>query len=264
MSIISCPPPSGKQKLRHSRFSQPAEAAAGLTLCDSLFLRLDAAGHFVYPENMNKLSAAFLVAALLLPACQQQQQQQQKTGSETATERKVAPPLHIGAVHQVYPEQGFALLRIIGPMPRTGTTLITHPPDGSNTRLGNLCISSQQPTRDRVIAADIRSGTILKGDRVFLYRDISQQEEDEEIRVIDAPTEEPEAPPTILGDPGTGDTEDEPSGGELPTNGGVETTVLPTTTPTGGGSGSKGSTPTAPTRAPGYLNDIPDNIDDWD
>ncbi len=83
------------------------------------------------------------------------------------------PPLHLGAVHQVYPQQGFALLRIIGPMPKGGTVLISHPADGSNTRIGNLIVSTEYTTRNNIIAADIRSGEVMRGDRIFQYRSIS-------------------------------------------------------------------------------------------
>ncbi len=178
---------------------------------------------------------------------------------------KAAPPLHLGAVHQVYPEHGFALLRIIGPMPKTGTTLITHPADGSNSRLGNLSISSQKPTRDRIIAADIRSGTIMQGDRVFLYRNIAQQgAEEEEITVIDAPgAEEPATLPAIPELPAVDnalagdDTIPEPTAANQ-----VETTVLPTTRPVA--PGSDAGAPATPYKAPSYIDEIPDNIDDWD
>ena len=91
----------------------------------------------------------------------------------------MAPPLHLGAVHQVYPEQGFALLRIIGPVPKGGTVLISHPMDGTNSRIGNLIVSSEFATRNNIIAADIRSGTVMKGDRVFQYRNLSSAQNDE-------------------------------------------------------------------------------------
>ncbi len=127
-----------------------------------------------------------LTAALMctLPvACMQQQQQQiSDTQNEEQQEQEMAPPLHLGAVHQVYPEQGFALLRIIGPVPKGGTVLISHPMDGTNSRIGNLIVSSEFATRNNIIAADIRSGTVMKGDRVFQYRSIStsQNEDDTE------------------------------------------------------------------------------------
>ena len=133
---------------------------------------------------MTKIAAMSVLGAVLL--CSGCMWQQQKAdGTTTATEENVLPPLHLGAVHQVYPEQGFVLLRIIGPMPRAGTVLISHPADGSNTRIGNLVVTSDQPAKNRIIAAEVRSGTPMKGDRVFMYRSIAQPVEQPE------PAEEP-------------------------------------------------------------------------
>lgn len=101
---------------------------------------------------------------------------QQNPGRETDKEEetiKIPPPLHLGAVHQVIPSRNFALLRIIGPMPSEGTVLISHPADGSTDRVGNLIVSGGQHRRGNIIIADIRSGTVIKGDRVFLYRSIT-------------------------------------------------------------------------------------------
>ena len=124
---------------------------------------------------------AVLMSVLPVACIQQQQQQQQSSDSqnEELQEQKMAPPLHLGAVHQVYPEQGFALLRIIGPVPKGGTVLISHPMDGTNSRIGNLIVSSEFATRNNIIAADIRSGTVMKGDRVFQYRNLSSAQNDE-------------------------------------------------------------------------------------
>ena len=125
---------------------------------------------------------AVLMCTLPVACIQQQQQQSSDTQNEELKEQEMAPPLHLGAVHQVYPEQGFALLRIIGPVPKGGTVLISHPMDGSNSRIGNLIVSSEFATRNNIIAADIRSGTVMKGDRIFQYRSISvaQNEDDSE------------------------------------------------------------------------------------
>ena len=89
--------------------------------------------------HMKKIfTIAIATVALLMGACQQSKPGQGKPGDQSNT----LPPLHLGAVHQVYPDQGFALLRIIGPMPKGGTVLISHPADGSNTRVGNLVVLS--------------------------------------------------------------------------------------------------------------------------
>ena len=120
--------------------------------------------------------------------------QQQKHHDEEQTEEsvKTPPPLHLGAVHQVY--RNFALLRIIGPMPREGTVLISHPADGSSDRMGNLVVSSAQHRRGNIIAADIRSGWVMKGDRIFLYRSILDEATEDEEAIPDENQPVPEAP----------------------------------------------------------------------
>lgn len=128
----------------------------------------------------------FLLIALLIPgcmlqfACQQMQQKQkpEQTSEEAAAE--IPPPLYLGSVHQVFSNDKFALLRIIGPMPQEGTVLITHPADGSATRMANLIVSSAQHARNNIIAADIRAGVVAKGDRVFKYRSIATPVEPDE------------------------------------------------------------------------------------
>ncbi len=123
----------------------------------------------------------------ILNSCSTVQQRAESTERETdAQEVKIPPPLHLGAVHQVIPEKNFALLRIIGPMPREGTVLISHPADGASDRVGNLLVSGGQHRRGNIIVADIRSGTVIKGDRVFLYRSIAENSQEEEISEEDS------------------------------------------------------------------------------
>lgn len=233
-------------------------------------------------------SVILALAALLLGSCicQQQQQQQQKNSESDEAAGKVAenPPLCLGAVHQVYPEQNFVLLRIIGPMPAPGTTLITHPPDGSVSRLGNICVTTEKATRNGIIAADVRAGTVLRGDRVFLYRDVSTHSPKEEENP-DTADNQPEIEPSIQPDDkpadvrsddeaadnehpriistpvgaGDGDLPDPVVAGEddttveqAPADG--ETTDVPGSIPLPSGS---------PGTAPSYLDEIPDNIDGW-
>ena len=229
---------------------------------------------FVYSNGMSKRAILCTVIPLLLAVSCQQQQQQQQQNQETAQEEtaaKTPPPLHLGAVHQVYPEQKFALLRIIGPMPGPGDTLITHPADGSTDRIGNLVISTGQPTRNNIIAADIRSGTVVKGDRVFRYRSIArneesapEQEEQNETKevdattVVDSPYPEPEPPRTApisnmsnedFPTPVLRSDEEDESQDTV-----IETHPAPATAPA-----------SAPAQAaPAYLNDIPDDISQWD
>lgn len=204
------------------------------------------------------------LALILLPGLSVSciQQQRHAENQEEAPEVKEPPPLHLGAVHQVYPDQHFALLRIIGPMPAAGATLITHPPDGSNSRIGNLVISTGQPARNNIIAADIRSGTVVRGDRVFQYRDVSLHPGREQV-VPEAPEEE-QQDLTITETP-----DNSAASGDFSAASGeaaapeerqsVDTTVLPAPAPT---SPAETSSPSAP--APDYLNDIPDDISQWE
>ena len=190
---------------------------------------------------------AVLAVSLLCVGCQQQRQH--GSSATDTPEQKVLPPLHLGAVHQVYPEQGFALLRIIGPIPSPGTVLISHPADGSNTRIGNLVVTADQPSRNRIIAAQIRSGSLVKGDRIFMYRNIAQPEEKPEEEVVptetflpqekDTPAEStpviPSAPQSLIPE---------------------ETEEIPEP--------AKPTTPAVPQDTPEHIFDIPDNFDDWD
>ncbi len=212
---------------------------------------------------MKKWSFNLLLLPILLAAACQQQQQLHTAAEEEPEAPKTPPPLHLGAVHQVYPEQQFALLRIIGPMPGPGVTLITHPADGSTDRIGNLVISAGQPTRNNIIAADIRSGTVVKGDRVFRYRNIAGHEgkeqiteaaEPEETPAIAAPSEPDStpvpAPVTVESD------EDFPEPQVHHAEDDNDDTTVETPPPP--------MAPTSVTPTPSYLNDIPDNINDWD
>lgn len=201
-----------------------------------------------------------LCSAVLLSACSllPQQQQQDKEDSNTEPKMVIPPPLHLGAVHQVYPEQGFALLRMLGPVPAPGTTLISHPADGSNDRVGNLCVSNATSSRNGIIAADIRSGTVVKGDRIFLYREIAAPE----------PQEQDDIQPADPDDSGddTVVTEDDspviPDAGlpaSTPEPQQVDTTVLPeSTTP------APAPTIDTPDGIPDSIRDVPDSINDWD
>ncbi|MGN0836169.1 MAG: hypothetical protein ACI4OS_01900, partial [Akkermansia sp.] len=203
---------------------------------------------------MSSFPRLFLFSALsavCLSACSWQQQAAPAAAQKEAEENKATlpPPLHLGAVHQVYPEQGFCLLRMLGPIPVPGTTLISHPADGSNDRAGNLCVSNSQGSRNGMIAADIRSGIVLRGDRVFLYRDIAapQTQEEEE----QSPAEEDD---TVRDDDpllNTPITEEPPPAAPAPSADApsVDTTVLPAETQ-----------PDLPDSPSGKLDDIPDDI----
>lgn len=199
---------------------------------------------------MKWLVSTALVCAALVPAACQQQKQPEPANAES--ENKVLPPLHLGAVHQVYPEQGFALLRIIGPMPGPGTVLITHPADGSNTRVGNIMVTADAPTGNRIIAAEIRAGQLVKGDRVFLYRHLLQPEEKQEEEIPTTPANI--IPPATESTTGLiPPTEPEPAAT-------AETTE---TQPTIIEPKHKPTAPASEHKTPAHIFDIPDNIEDW-
>ena len=224
---------------------------------------------------MSRKPIIVLLLPLLLACCCQQQQRVVEEQEEKVV--KPPPPLHLGAVHQVYPEQNFALLRIIGPMPGPGDTLITHPADGSNSRIGNLVISTGQPTRNNIIAADIRSGTVVKGDRVFRYRNIAASaSENQGALPNDAlaeevvapmqvatpqPEEEEELPSNMRDDEFPSPVLDRPeSEAEEEDDDSHDTHIEAHPEP---------SIPIQPSgapsqAAPAYLNDIPDDISQWD
>ena len=214
--------------------------------------------------DMRILTVMAAAAVLVMStSCQHQQQQSQPSeNKEEKEEIKVLPPMHLGAVHQVYPEQKFALLRIIGPMPRGGTVLITHPADGSNVRIGNLVVSSDFNARGNIITADIRSGEVVQGDRVFQYRNISHTEETPESEaatqnayrpIFDSISpEEVEAARLQEGEPEriSQTPEEDDTIPETP----AQSPELPSTT-------APATTPAVD--VPSYLDEIPDDIHGW-
>lgn len=202
---------------------------------------------------------------LFLSACSiTQQTQPEETASSQENEFEIPPPLYLGTVHQVFAADKFALLRIIGPRPTEGTVLITHPADGSTERMGNLIVSSAQHARNTIIAADIRAGVVMKGDRVFKYRSIAAEQEKEEQETPEPTTltgteldlgftppefREQEQSSSTSAQEEIADTAND----MIPS---AETSVLPTDEPI---------TPFLPEPpARGHLDDIPDNISDWD
>ncbi len=206
---------------------------------------------------MKKVLCALCLPLLLLTACQTAEQNQGSKEQEEMKQQLTAPPLHLGAVYQVYPESHFAMIRLIGPRPAEGATLITHPADGSADRVGNLCVASGQHSREGLIAADIRSGTVIKGDRVFLYQRIAPLESREQDMEEQAAAGETPAPstadiPAPQPSPATNDDtviEEQPSV-PAPT---VDTSVLPE---------DETGTPTPDIPSP-KLEGIPDTFDGW-
>jgi len=114
-----------------------------------------------------------LLFPILLLSCQSQRVIDGKV--QDKEEKSSTPaPRYIGSVYQVYPNNNFVLIRLLGPNPHPGTTLIAHPANGSTARIANLCVSNERVNNaiSRVIAADIRSGSVIKGDAVYIYNNI--------------------------------------------------------------------------------------------
>lgn len=111
-------------------------------------------------------------------------------------EKTEPPPLYIGTVDRVFPAQNYVLVRLIGPIPQPGMTLITHAPEGPEVRTANLIVTSERVGNIR-IPADIRSGSVLTGDYAFAYRKLGSapQATDGEVQSPDSATA-PEAPKT--------------------------------------------------------------------
>ncbi|MCC8022019.1 MAG: hypothetical protein LIO63_08630 [Akkermansia sp.] len=179
---------------------------------------------------------------------------QQKEPSEGKETGKAPSPQYIGTVDQVYPERNFALIRLIGPQQAPGTTLITHPLDGSGSRVGNLSVSGERLDGLRLVA-DIRGGTVMRGDVVYAYTPLQQpdarkQDVPEDRRVADQSDDDtplseeddiqlsPEREPTISPQP-----------------------VAPAAAPARSVPSSTHPSPSSPRKAPSYLDDIPDTID---
>lgn len=209
---------------------------------------------------MRRLTVITTAAVLvMMTACQLQQQQNKAEEANTeGKETEVLPPLHLGAVHQVYPQQGFALLRMIGPIPPGGSVLISHPIDGSNSRMGNLIVSTEFNSRGNIIAAEIRSGEVVKGDRVFLYRNILNNNTDEET-TEEAPAEHP-----ILDTVSDAEVEEavrrETAAEQITETPDTDTVPeLPEDYPA-----QPPYTTTPSVEVPSYLDEIPDDIHDWD
>lgn len=212
---------------------------------------------------MKRYLPVFLLAlgcGLALTSCSQILQQQNKPDTEEETTPEIPPPLYLGSVHQVFPDDKFALLRIIGPMPTEGTVLITHPTDGSTERIGNLIVSSAQHARNNIIAADIRAGVVIKGDRVFKYRSIAsapiEEEEPEPFTMSGTEIDVGYTPPEIKDNIQESQVSTEETPVEEPAPEQAETGILPAAAP------PVPAIPAPP--ASGKFDDIPDNISDWD
>ncbi len=102
-------------------------------------------------------------AGLLLGSCSQPAPPPEKTQT----------PIYVGKVERVYPTHNYALLYVQGRPLQAGTVLISQS-DGTDgeVRVANLVVSDERLGRRR-LPADIRSGAVRPGDRVFLYRNLA-------------------------------------------------------------------------------------------
>lgn len=94
-----------------------------------------------------------------------------------STEKKVTlveAPVFVGTVDNVYERQGYVLIRVNGVMPEEGAVLISQSSGGADdgSRSANLVVSAERLGNLRV-PADVRSGHVLKGDYVYLYKDMA-------------------------------------------------------------------------------------------
>ncbi len=252
----------------------------------------------MYPElmrNASLMSLLLLPALSLLPACQTQREE---VPERLKTDEPA--PLYLGTVNQVLSDRGFVILRFIGPVPTSGATLITHPADGSNTRVGNLVLSDVSQARGNFATASIRSGTVVAGDAVYLYRDVLRHPgKEQQSGTAGLPLSGNTLPGALPGLPGSGaGSTPGLSGTNFPGYAGGSS---PTTQPTAPSipslqdslsdpvsdalSGTAGGAPATPASAgdapadtpaptprnspakdefPAHLNDIPDNMNDWD
>ncbi len=212
----------------------------------------------------------FFICALplLLLACQNQTSPD--GGEKEPTEEKKPAPIYIGTIQQVYPDHNFALVRLARMVPKTGTTLISHPADGSNLRLGNLCVSAEKIDHSvsRMIAADIRGGTVVRGDAVYIYDNVLAQRPKKQ--VVEEETDPIDGGSSFFVDPITAATEK-----QVPADPSEDTTppwfeedsspTIPApapavTTPTTRPASKSKPDPTLPS----FIEDIPDRIEDWD
>lgn len=82
-------------------------------------------------------------------------------------------PVYVGKIDKVFPEMKYVLIELYSSMYESGTVLISQSPDGvTPRRVANLCVSPERMGSTR-IPADIRAGSVGKGDLVFLYRNMA-------------------------------------------------------------------------------------------
>ena len=194
----------------------------------------------------------------------------QKSPKLEEKKEQEAPPQYLGTVHQIYPKEKFVLLRIIGPMPKAGDTLISHPSDGSNTRMGNLVVSEDSAPLKGLLVADVRSGSVASGDRIFLYRNISATEKEKKIdgrTPVTKPGEGEELPQLRERVSGPGVVQQEPGKKPAPVRPEPSVTKEESFVEQKPAPAPIFETPPAPSgsadKVPSHINNLPEDIDQW-
>lgn len=175
--------------------------------------------------------------------------QGEKLDPKEKSKEETPPPQYIGTVEQVYTDRHFALIRLVGPQQSPGTTLITHPLDGSNSRVGNLSVSSER-LDSWCLVADIRGGTVVKGDVVYVYRPLQAPDARKQETTGDEEEVSNDVPLPETSDVLSGDKEEVIPSNEDEMNGTSEVVPAPVVPPA-----------ESPRKAPNTLDDIPDTID---
>lgn len=213
-------------------------------------------------------------ALLLVSGCGDWWQISQKQ-QPSKTSPKIPPPLYLGTVQQVYPSQKFVLLRIVGPMPSPGTTLISHPADGSTSRIANLHVSEDSSPRNGVLIADVRSGVVAAGDRIFLYRDISSSPSTDAAPSVNTSSTDNSpryVPPVsaVQRTPASDISQQPPVSPSLPETGQpgeTSATEEPVTSQSEDSTSSPDRSDSLPDlpqeEVPSYIKDIPDDVTGW-
>lgn len=110
-------------------------------------------------------------------------------------------PAFIGVVDNVYAKQNYVLVRLAGSPPQEGTVLISQSPQGAEQpRMANLVVTAERLGNLRV-PADIRSGLVVKGDLVFLYKNLEapsapEQKDEPLVDIVPVPVN-----PTVTPEP---------------------------------------------------------------
>lgn len=141
----------------------------------------------LYPDPVKRHCHLFAAFFILLASCSQEK-----------PAPRVETPTFVGVVDNVYSKQGYVLVRLNGMPPAEGAILISQSPEkAEQPRIANLVVSAERLGNLR-IPADIRSGTVEKGDLVFLYKNLAAPDKQPENPFADeiTPTDQPAQPPS--------------------------------------------------------------------